>query len=247
MLMFDVETIKTILAGSAGSAIALVSLYFARDAVLAAMNRSAQKDLETKKIELQKEIEKFKSDLEREKDRHRHDLARDAAKITMYNAKSHDLYAELFELLRRAEGAVGLLTGLRQLPDWEKLSKKDIEEAMIEYGIPPDKACFTLAHLESNKHKTIEAVRGMYRLQDQINAEEKTRTAKNFTILKEIYISEEITGKTFELLKLFNDIIIDVEFMDTDASFRKSAHENNKKTGPLLIELRRSIQKELLN
>lgn len=242
--MFDVETIKTITASGAGGVLVLLCLYFFRDAVLSALNRSAQRDIEARKAELQKDLEKWKSDLEREKERYRHDLARDAAKIAMFNEKSHELYAQIFESLRRAEGAVGRLHNIYFSPDWKTISAEAARAYFTERGASIDSLKETLSEIDSNRDSFAKKANSLDERLRLFNTDKAIDDFKNLVLLKELYLSEKLNKKLTEVRNLLYGAVSGFAPYAQPGQLVKS-HEKYRSIKPLIEEIRDLMQAEI--
>jgi hypothetical protein len=242
------RAISALTGGGVAGICLLLSLYIFRDTILAALGRSVQRDLESKKAEFQKELEEWKSELESQKERLKHDLSKDALKTKLITEKTHTVYTKLFELLRIAEGNTGKLTGLRIIPDWKYKSDDEIRNILKDRGASDSEIQIAINGIDrSDSFNGYKSVQDAYLHIDTFDSMKGVIEARNFAIINELYLSSDVGKIVFDLTNMMNGVRINIQYAKEDSSLYRKAHEESELVRPKMQELMKKMREELGN
>lgn len=137
----------------------------------------------------------------------RFDYQRRLHDFELFVSKKHEVYARLWELVRRAEGAVLGLFGFRREAKFEEMNAADVKEYLKLADFPVGKQKEILAGWESNRSEAAKALREVKRLLEV----EKSRLARqevvNYLLANELYFSDSVAALTEEYVDQLHDKI----------------------------------------
>ncbi len=198
-----------------GGGAAQASVWALKSSIEAGLNRSVQRDIEALKAENQRQLEHLKNELTRqsqlEVERQKANLQAELQKAQHTTTRLHDIYPELVQKLRVAEGAVAGLWGARRSTDLSRHDEADFAELLKRLRIPGEEREETLALLRGDKEAGIKQLERLQRRVELIDAREKINDLKNFVLLKEIYISKEVYEAHWAVIRKLSDAHVEVE------------------------------------
>lgn len=210
-----------------------------------------QEALERLKAELgsanAKEIEQAKAGFaaENESLRHRYQLER--FRVEMATKHRDEVYSELLDKIRRAEGAVAPLRGFREVPNLENFSENDLRKLLDDLSITEKLKTEHLEKVQRDRKAGLRAVEQlMYRV-DIRKAGQLLSDAKNHLILKELYVSPDVEELAFEVINEFRYAQIEAEVSEDSGgsyagkNFPKHMESATKKLAELKALMRREL------
>lgn len=168
--------------------------------------------LEWIKSSFTKEIEQFKHELDIKKEVLKQDLTKDAQRVAYLSSSKQSLYPEFYEKLRVTEGSVGLLHGLQQVPNYSKFPIEELLNVVNNLSAVDGMKREVHEAIKRDKDEGIKALQSLIREIEISTAKKKCQDAKNFLILKTLYFSKPVYDKSFEVIKMFNSLIIDIQY-----------------------------------
>jgi hypothetical protein len=133
------------------------------------------------------DLERVKAALAQQNEATRHTLQIELMKVQSAHGKKHEVYPELYEKLRRAEGAIASLRGLRQVPSYDGFGESDFEKLLSANGFPSDLRQRIQESIRSDRRQGIQDLqRVMYQMEFG-RAESLHAEARNFLVLKALY------------------------------------------------------------
>jgi|LULF01.1.fsa_nt_gb hypothetical protein len=78
--------------------------------------------------EVKKDVEKYKHELETKKEIIRHELTEEAQKARYLSTSIQEIYPLIYKNLLQCEGGLCHYLGLRELPDWNLYSARQVED-----------------------------------------------------------------------------------------------------------------------
>jgi len=141
-----------------------------------------------------KQLEQFKSQLQLEAESVRLHHQRQLHDFTLYTAQRHRVYPQMFKRLLMAEGGFNALWGIMFGPDWEKQSKTDIENWVIENDFPKGASKEAIALLDTNPREAHKKLNEIMDTRKRFTARKALRDARNYQVLNELYLSAEVAA-----------------------------------------------------
>ena len=177
----------------------------------------------------------------------KHDLQREMLKAQLSTTKVHAIYPVMFEKLRRAEGAVGGMTGLTFAPTFEAFDHADFERVLDGLKLPSGEKSRLLQELDQHRQTGIDELNKTMRRVDLQRARERLFRTRNFIILKSLYVSEPVKNAALEVWKVLWDAWVDLETGtdSKDFKFFKNAQKELESANTLLLALEAKMRDEL--
>jgi hypothetical protein len=183
------EIIRTLLAGVAGGGLVAFFAWLLRESIKAALQRDLTAQAERLKYELQREM----------------------LKAQLSTEQLHLIYPKLAGKLRRAEGAVGDLQGIRFAPSYEGYDVSDFEAVLKDLRLPGAERARLLAALERDRGQGVRELEKTVRRVEKEKARVVVNTAQNFIILKALYLSSAVKEGSFAATKTLWDAWVDLD------------------------------------
>lgn len=146
-------------------------------------------------------LEAFKGALATEAERHRHELQRETMKAQLSANQLNVIYPQLFAKLRRADGAIGGLVGLRYGPSYDGYSRDDIVETLESMKLPGEYRDRVLSHFDRVRDEGIRELKRVSRDVESERARVTHTRARNYLILKSLFVSPEVKKLGHGILK----------------------------------------------
>ena len=188
-------------------------------------------------------LEKFRSELQSVTESIRFDFQRQLQDVTHFASKRHEISAKLFQRIRRADGSVRGLYGMRQVPDYEKMTEKEFVDAMNSHRVAESLQAKVLSVWRNDRRDGIRDLTPILRRIEVAEARSDWRKAYNYFLLNEIYLSDAVGEAATNVLDLLFKIIIDAE-LPPDPAF-KSQRTDRGDVLPLIEALRIALRAEL--
>ena len=192
-----------------------------------------------------KEIEKFKHELDVQKEIIKQDLSKEAQKVSYLSTSKQALYPELYEKLRICEGAVGLLHGLRYGTDYFKLDNTDLEKLILNSKLYDSLKQSIISNLKIDRNEAIKQMQSEFRNLEFFKTKRYCQEAKNFVIIKSLYFTPTVRDLAFEIIKIMNSIIIDVEYMKETHTPYERIKEQQEEVETILTQIEISMRSEI--
>jgi hypothetical protein len=191
------------------AAVGLGFVWLFKEAIRAAMLKSAQKDLERQKHELSRLSETLKFQLQRE-----------MIKAELSTAKIHEIYPHLAELLRLAEGAVARFFGIMRSPDFKNLSNEEIDFHLEQSGFPLATRTKLIETITKDRERGLKTIDQVFSTHEIIDARRRVIDARNYTITKSLYISPTIRQHALDITTSLHNLTVDLELKIVPKEFR---------------------------
>lgn len=173
---------------------------------------------------------------------HKHILQKKVQDFSLYNEKKHICYAELYKLMKIAEGSIMGLSGFTKGPSFEDYSKEDIKKYLD--GLTPDKVSKEVIEIwDTNKNDAIKIISEYEKHKKLNNAENSYFEARNYWLMNELYFDDELDLKIEDLFQTLYSLYVNYEIPDDVP--RKVNSELKSKVKEKVNNLKVSMKKEL--
>lgn len=188
-----------------------------------------------------KELETHKHRLQIEADAIRVEQQRQLRDFDLFTQERHRAYAGVYKRLLIAEGAVGMLRGLRKVPAYEEYSKENVRALLEEKHFAGSTVEGVLSLWDTDRRGAIKLLREALSEWEKQDALRKVQLARNYQLLRELYFSETVRGAVEAAYVKLNGLAR--EWTNpwpgpTSPGLEKESHE-------ALITLRNLLQAEL--
>lgn len=174
---------------------------------------------------------------------HKHILQKKVQDFSLYNEKKHICYAELYKLIRLAEGSILGLRGLTTRPSFDDYNKVDVENYLDGFSTPKKVIREVVDLWDINKNRAIEIIREYEKYRDLKKSENAFFEARNYWLINELYFDENINIKINEYFKTLYNLYVNYE--NPEEVPRKENRELKSKIEVKFNELKDSMKKEL--
>lgn len=194
------------------------------------------------KLDMEARLNTQRADLERVRDAFQFQVQQAMLSIQIQTEKTHEIYPELYEKLRVAEGAIGSLLGLRESPTWEEYSVDDLKSLMERRGVVSGQIERIAQAINQNRRDGLKEMNEYLRMIELNEAKGKHHEAKNYVVLKNLYMTDEIAEECFTICKHLWAAIVDAnpEYVQYD-SFKKNMAEVEKLMTSVKVKMRSEL------
>lgn len=182
--------------------------------VLYLMARESLKTLAARSVahEFDTRLESHKAELQMAAEGVRFDFSRQLRDVELFATKRHQVSAELFTAIRKADGAVRGLTGFRRDYDLDRMSAEDINGVMVEREVAGPIQREIAALLSSDKKAGVKELKTVLRRIEIAKARTEWHAAHNLLLLSEIYLSDAVEKTATNVLDILHKILLDAEY-----------------------------------
>ncbi|MFM6928983.1 MAG: hypothetical protein ACKOX6_11000 [Bdellovibrio sp.] len=163
------------------------------------------------KLDLETRLNTQKADLDRVRDSFQFQIQQAMLSIQKQTEKSHEIYPELYEKLRIAEGAAGSLLGLKQVNTWVEYSTQDLEELMERRKVVAGQIEKLVKAIEADRPKGLKQMDAYFSMMEHQQAEFRHHEAKNYITLKSLYMTDEIANDCYQICTNIWSAIVDAD------------------------------------
>ena len=175
------------------------------------------------RLEMETRLNAQKSELDRMRDAFQFQVQQAMLSIQIKTERTHEIYPELWEKLRMAEGGTSRMLGLRESPTYGDFSIEDFKAMLVERKVIPGHIEKLLSAIQSDRNSGIAKLRDFLRFVEWNEAKLQHQEAKNFIVLKQLYMTDEIADMSFKICEHIWFAIVDANPEDIQASmFRKN-------------------------
>jgi len=164
--------------------------------------------------DVKKDVEKYKHELDIKKENIKHDMGKEMLKEQFLSNSLQSVYPELIKNILIAEGAMASLTGLRFSANWDEYGENDFEKLFIDKGITQKKSEELLAKIKADRTSGVKDMDKYLRMLDINEARRQYREAKNFFLLKNLFISDSVEEMVNDILKKIWSNWVDISSYD---------------------------------
>lgn len=151
---------------------------------------------------LKRGLETHKAELDRHTERIKYDMQRDFINAELKTKVLHQIYPALFEKLTKAEGTISGLMGSRPSTAWSNMPADEVRLSLGLRGVSPSRTATLMATFATDPKKAEEEIEKLLHMLDFGRAKTRFQRAKNFRLLKVIYISQSVNVLVEEFEKL---------------------------------------------
>jgi hypothetical protein len=182
--------------------------------VLYLMARESLKTLAARSVahEFDTRLESHKAQLQQAAEGVRFDFSRQLRDVELFAAKRHQVSAELFTAIRKADGVVRSLTGFRRDYDLERMGAEDIKGVMVEREVAGPIQREIDALLSTDKKAAVKELKTVLRRIEIAKARTEWHDAHNLLLLSEIYLSDAVEKAATNVLEILHKILLDAEY-----------------------------------
>jgi len=167
----------------------------------------------------------------------------------MYVQKKHKIYSELYKKLQIVDGGISSFQGIKVSPSFEEFNKADMEKYLIRKGVLESYATKLLSQFESDREYSIKEIRDYLDLLNYNKIGSSLHDAKNYYLIQELYLSDDLSREVLDLIKVFGKLYVDYDPQFRDLLREKSKRllvDEEKKTCDTKIEnIKRLMKSEL--
>lgn len=200
-------------------------VWLLRKSIIFALQRSVLKD-----------VEKYKYELSVTKESLRYDLQKNIINAKLQITERHRVYAEAFEKVIIADGAVGGMRGMGWSSTYEEYGEFDIAELLKEQNIPTMKAEEILNKFRSNHQDGLRCMKECFSVLNTSDARQKCTDAKNYLFLKKLYLSKEVSVKMKHLLDQLHMLWFDYRFDEPPSEQKRNREKKLSEDVTLLLD-----------
>jgi hypothetical protein len=161
---------------------------------------------------LKKRLIAFQHELSREVEYARFDFQRRAYDFTLYAAKKHDVYAELYQAMAMAHGAVIGLYGLKTWESFQNFNREDVREFLNGLGLTHGLQEHLLNVWDRDPALGASQIRDYMRAVETTHARKIWQEAWNSRLLKRLYLSDRVDSLCSDLLLALHSYLVEVEY-----------------------------------
>jgi hypothetical protein len=160
---------------------------------------------------LERRFESHKAELVRLTEQLKHGLEKEMLKAQLSTSKVHEVYPKLYEKLSRAHGAVAQLVGLSWEPTYEDYNDEDFSQLLIRARLPHGQREQLLTAIGKDRGRGIDELKRVMRRIRVQSARREVINAKNFRVLKALYLSKEVKSLATEIDSTLWSTWVDIE------------------------------------
>jgi hypothetical protein len=164
------------------------------------------------KYKVDKNLEQYKQELTQLTENLKFDLQRKTQDFNLYTIKRHEKLPELFKFLLIADSTIRGLFGGRRSLTFEEFNRVDIEDYLSNRKVPKGMIEKILIQWHSDKVEAIKQMIDYLRVIEYSEARRDFNEAKNYYILSELYLTDEVTKLTEEYIKILGELLNYSEF-----------------------------------
>lgn len=194
------------------------------------------------KLDIEQRLNIQKAEIDKVRDAFQFQIQQAMLSFQLKTTKTHEIYPELYEKLRIAQGAASSLLGLSIKPTWEEYSEKDLEEMLQRRNIVSGQITVLLSAIQTNRQSGIKEMDKYLRMVQYNEASAYHAEAKNFITLKNLYLSDEVSELCYETCKNIWSAIVDA---NPEHVQYKQFKEAMAKTDELLTNIKNKMKAEL--
>lgn len=174
---------------------------------------------------------------------HKHILQKKVQDFSLYNEKKHLCYAELYKLIKIAEGSILGLRGFTEKPSFEDYDKDDVGKYLDELKIPKKVFNQVVEMWDSEKDNAIKKIREYEKYRDLMDAKNSYAEARNFWLINELYFDDGIDSKLDDYFQTLYSLYVNYEIPEDVP--RKVNSELKTKIQEKFNDIKQSMKKEL--
>lgn len=199
----------------------------------------------------EKALNEHKHALDEKTEMLKHDLQKDAMSAQIAIGEKHKIYAELFRLVNIAHGAVFSMFGITRELTYEEYGEEDFKELFERWNTPQRKTLELLELYRSDRDKAIKAWREYRRVLEIGEARSEITKARNYLLINEIYMEDDIADMAHEILGLIILYLTNAEMNENhrDPYLKQELEKNRerkKQIEDLLPKLKGTMKSKLL-
>ena len=196
-------------------------------------------------------LEDYKHDLQLITKKVDFDYQRQIHDFNLFSNKKHEIYAELYSQLVNANNEVGSATSAyRQYPDFHRYDINKVRDFLVEMNISEDEINRITARFELDKNRTVKELTAKVDFKNAQKADIVRVEATRYLLKSEIYLNEEVSNKSNEIVQQLKNLMINEELLidyktsgeGNDLGIQKEQLEINRKVKENLSELKGTMQ-----
>ncbi|MFD2328976.1 hypothetical protein ACFSR7_06910 [Cohnella sp. GCM10020058] len=195
------------------------------------------------KYRADKNLEQYRQQLTQLTESLKFDLQRKIQDFNLYTIKRHETIPELFKLLLLAESNIRGLFGGRRSLTFEEFNKSDIEEYLLNRKVVRGMVEKILDLWETDKEASIDQMNSYLRVIEFSEARVSFNEAKNYFVLSELYLTDEVARLVDEFIKTLGELLVYSEFPEPGTHQQRFVH--HAKLDNIINELRTVLKGEL--
>ncbi len=198
----------------------------------------------------ERRFESYKAELGNLTEQLKYVLQKEMLKAQLSTSKVHEVYPRLYGKILRAHGAVAGLMGLRFASTYEGYNQQDFRKLLVRERLPFGETDRLLKVIEADRESGIEELKQVLRRVELHRGRLLVQRAKNYRILKALYLSQEVTSLADGLTTGIYNYWVDVEVGEMPdnpmpLNYRQLRKQLTELDGSL-EQLKQLMRKELL-
>jgi len=179
-------------------------------------------------------------------EKHKHILQKKVQDFSLYNVKRHESYAELYKLIKNAEGQLMSLSGLRTVNSFSDFNSEDVQKYLEEINTPKKKIIEIVQLWDQNKETlAIKEIREYEKIRDVSKAKKTYGAARNYWLEHELYFEEEMNNKVEGYFTSLNKLLTYIDFPPDNVEEISDRDKIKKDAQNKLSDLKDQMTKEL--
>jgi hypothetical protein len=166
--------------------------------------------------------------------------------------KSEEVYSQLVQKLRVAEGKICSLWGAGYSPDFSRYSEEDLTRVLEDAKPPGKDKEQVLAMLQSDRNAAIQEIQKLRRQKELNDARRANEGAKNHIILEGIFMTKAVRDLALKVSTSLSHAWVDVHVGEDAASagapgnFHQDFIRDSERATALMAELEDKMRTDLL-
>ncbi|MDM8151631.1 hypothetical protein [Priestia megaterium] len=179
-------------------------------------------------------------------EKHKHILQKKVQDFSLYNVKRHESYAELYKLIKNAEGRLMSLSGVRTSNSFSDFNSEDVQKYLEEFNTPKKKILEIVKLWDENKETLAIKEIGEYeKIRDVRKAKETYGAARNYWLEHELYFEAEMNNRIEDYFTSLNKLLFYIDFPSDKLEEIKKRDMIKEDTQNKLSNLKDQMTKEL--
>ena len=197
-------------------------------------------------VQMQRDLNKQKQELDLLTEKIKFELQREMIKVQLYNQSSQLIYPEMYKKILIAHGSVIGLMGLKRVPDYKKYETDDVRELLTKRSVPNSSIEEIVRKYSISRAAGVEALEKLIRLIELDEAQNEFAEVKDFWLINELYLDDEISDTIGSFLDDLWIVYVDAEMSILHNHFFENDKVAKERLEPTLKAIKNKIRAKLM-